>query len=94
MTTENATVQLTPAMLAAAFWDLSSDEQVEFFRALGDVIKADMDGGNPYAYAHGELQWFYVGEEIHKGVNKQARDVLMSMAAPVYLNVLRHSGGH
>lgn len=88
MTTAQATVSLTPAMLAEAFWKLGSDEQAEFFQRLADVVKADHQGGNTSAYALGELQWFYLGDELFK--NKPARDMLMTMAAPLYLNTIRY----
>ena len=93
MSTAVAQVTITPAMMAEAFWKMESSEQVKFFTLLGDVIKADHKGGNKYAYALGELQWFYVGDELLKLANKQARDVLMTMAAPLYLHTLLSAEG-
>ena len=88
MTTISATVKITPAMMAEAFWTLCSDEQVEFFNRLSQVIKEDHEKDNKSAYSLGELQWFYVGEELEKPENKEARDMLMTMAAPLYMHTL------
>ena len=90
MTYANATVQLTPAMMAEAFWQLGSDEQAKFFAELTKVIHEDHKT-NSGAYNLGELQWFYVGKELLKQENNEARSMLMTMAAPLYLNTLRVS---
>lgn len=92
MTTATAEVTLTPAMMAHAFWGMGSELQTQFFNELAEVIKANHKEGNGSAYSLGELQWFYVGDELLKPQNKQARDMLMTMAAPLYLNTLRASG--
>lgn len=92
MSNATATVQLTPAMLAEAFWGLGSDGQTEFFTELAKVIKANHEGGNTSAYSLGELQWFYVGDELEKPANKEARDMLMTMAAPLYMHTLMATG--
>lgn len=90
MTTATAEITITPAMMAKAFWGMSSTDQVEFFRELATVIKVDHEQGNSSAYSLGELQWFYLGDDMHK--SKQARDMLMTMAAPLYLHTLRMAG--
>lgn len=87
-----ATVVPNPALLAELFWSLGSDEQVEFFAHLAEVVKADHAGGNSSAYSLGELQWLYVGEELLKPEQKKARDMLMTMAAPLFLHTLRAAG--
>lgn len=89
MTTATATVSLTPEILAQAFWSMESTLQAAFFDELAAVIKRDLEDGNKCAYSLGELQWFYVGDELLKPENKQARDMLMTMAAPLFLNTLR-----
>lgn len=88
MTTISATVKITPAMMAEAFWALDSVYQTEFFAQLAKTIKADQDDGNKSAYSFGELQWFYLGEELEKPDNKNAREMLMTMAAPLYMHTL------
>ena len=88
MITATTTVELTPAMMAQAFWSMESTLQVEFFAELAKVIKED-NKTNTSAYSLGELQWFYVGRELLDRSNREARDMLMTMAAPLYLNTLR-----
>lgn len=73
-------VKVTPEMMAEAFWKMGSDEQARFFHALSKEI-----GGDQF---HSECQWWYLDDEL----SKDGRDVLMSIAAPQYLNVLRVSG--
>lgn len=87
-----ATVQVTPAMLAEAFWQMGSSQQTEFFDELARVIREDHKT-NTSAYSLGELQWFFVGDEMRTPKNKDARDMLMTMAAPLYLNTLRFTEG-
>jgi hypothetical protein len=87
-----ATVQLTPAMMAEAFWQMASSQQVEFFDELARVIREDHKT-NTSAYSLGELQWFFVGDELLKPKNSEARSMLMTMAAPLYLHTLRASEG-
>lgn len=90
MTEVTAQVKLTPEMLAQAFWALSSTEQVAFFDDLAAIIRRGYKDGNTSAYAMGELQWHYVGHELQKTENSQARSMLMTMAAPVYMHTLMH----
>lgn len=85
-----AQVQLTPEMLAQAFWAMSSDEQVAFFDDLAAIIRRDHKDGNTSAYAMGELQWNCVGHELQKTENAWARAMLMTMAAPVYMHTLMY----
>lgn len=91
MSTATAEIKLTPELMAQAFWGMGSDEQVRFLALLGDHIKADHESGNKGAYGLGELQWHYVGHELLKPENKQARDMLMTMAAPLYLHTLLYT---
>lgn len=91
MSTATAEVTLTPVMMAEAFWGMGSDGQVEFLKRLGDRINADLESGNGSAYSLGELQWHFVGHELLKPENKQAKDVLMTMAAPLYLHTLMYT---
>lgn len=93
MSTVTTEVKITPRMLSEAFWGMSSDEQVEFFLELSKVIKEDQDSGNNCAYSQGELQWYYTGNDLSKPQNKEARIMLMTMAAPLYLNTLMFTGG-
>ena len=87
-----ASVELTPAIMAEAFWAMGSQEHTEFFDELSRVIREDHKT-NTKAYSLGELQWFFVGDELRKDQNKQARDMLMTMAAPLYLHTLAYVEG-
>lgn len=93
MTTATAEITITPRMAAEAFWSMGSDEQIEFFLELSRVIKEYHDNGNNCAYSQGELQWYYTGSDLSKPQNKEARSMLMTMAAPLYLNTLMFTGG-
>ena len=90
MSEVTAQIKLTPELLAKAFWAMSSTEQVAFFDDLAGVIRCDQKDGNTSAYNLGDLQWHYVGHELQKPENKQARSMLMTMAAPVYLHTLMY----
>lgn len=92
MTTALTEVTITPRMAAEVFWSMGSDEQIEFFLELSRVIKEDQDSGNNGAYSQGELQWYYTGSDLSKEENKEARSMLMNMAAPLYLNTLAFTG--
>ena len=91
--TATASVNLTPEMMAQAFWSMESSLQVAFFDELAAIIQHDHINGNKGAYSLGELQWFFVGDELHKNQNKRARDMLMTMAAPLYLHTLAYVEG-
>lgn len=84
--TETVEITLTPKAMAAAFWGMDSLQQAEFFAELASVIKKDYETNN-LAYSLGELQWFHLEHDLEG----DARNVLMSMASPLYLNVLRFS---
>lgn len=92
MITVTADITIPPDTLARAFWTMASDQQVEFFAELAKVIKADHIGGNPTLYSLGELHWFFLEDDLMRPENRVARDMLMTMAAPLYLHTLRASG--
>ena len=94
MTLATATVRITPAMMAEAFWDMDANLQAEFFDELARVIREDHKT-NRLAYSYGELQWHHLGYELLDRTtrNAQARNMLMAMAAPLYLNTLRVAEG-
>lgn len=90
MTTTTIETTLTAEQLAEAFAELSSDEQAKFFAY---VQRACVKRGY-----WAEQQWHYMcghidGEEwltnVGADIRKDARDSLMSMAAPLYLHTLR-----
>jgi len=89
--TASATVELTPTMLAQAFWGMGSDQQAEFFRELSRIVVAEY-AANPKSWARGlgEMQWLYMGEALEK--DDTAREMLMAMAAPLYMHTLTATG--
>jgi hypothetical protein len=91
MSTATTSVTLTPAMMAEAFWSMGDTEQVEFFAELAKVIKKDHET-NTQAYGLGELQWCYLTEVLEKKENKEAKDMLMTMASFLYWHTLNYKG--
>jgi len=77
-----ATLTITPQMMAKAFWEMSSLKQVEFFESLHDVINSDTSKRS-VIYGNGEAQWCYMGEDLRK--NTKAHDMATSMMAFVFL---------
>ena len=91
MTEATVNVEITPAMMAEAFWGMEDESQAEFFGKLNELIQHEYaTQPKSYAWSLGEMQWFYLGDRLAN--NKPAREMLMAMAAPLYLNVLRVSG--
>lgn len=93
-------VEITPAMMAQAFWDMCSDEQAEFFTELSRVIREDHTGGNTSAYSRGELQWFHLSDRMTVAPHDrwiggshltEAGHMLQAMAAPLFLHTLREA---
>jgi hypothetical protein len=75
MATATGSVEITPRLMAKAFWDLHAGEQAEFFAELNDVI-------GDSAYGHGEAQWCAMSIEIEK--NRKAKEQACSMFAWVF----------
>lgn len=82
------TLTITPEMLAQSFWAMNSIEQAEFFAELNKIIRhTHATDPKSQAWSLGEMQWFYLRDELDK--NQPAREMLMTLAAPLYLNTLR-----
>ena len=81
------TLTVTPQMLAQAFWDMGSDEQAQFFGALNQIISQEYaTKPGSVAWSLGEMQWLYLGDALDK--DKPAREMLMAMAAPMFMHTL------
>lgn len=89
MTTAYVTVEITPKMMAQSFWGMSSNEQIQFFSELAKVIKKDHKT-NRSAYNLGELQWCFMSDDLKKKENKEAKDMLMTMASFLYWHTLNY----
>lgn len=87
MTTATAHVEITPAMMAEAFWSMGSHSQAEFLDELARVIREDHKT-NSSAYHYGELQWAFLADDLRQEKNAHAREMLMTMAAPLYWHTL------
>lgn len=73
-------IEITPLMLAKAFWGLSSEDQAKFYEELGKEIDGDT--------YHAQVQWFYLEEELRK--SQLAKDTFMDMAAPMFWQTLKY----
>ena len=88
MSEVTAKVHLTPAMMAEAFWAMGNGEQAKFFEELNLLIQHEFaTKPKSYAWSLGEMQWLYLGDSLAE--NRPAREMLMAMAAPLYLHTLR-----
>ena len=75
MATAIGLVEITPRLMAEAFWAMNSVEQAQFFEQLNYVI-------GDTAYGHGEMQWCYLSGALDK--NKAAKEQACSMLAWVF----------
>lgn len=81
--TENV-IDITPDLMAQAFWEFSSDEQADFFHELALAIEKEREiNGNKNSYSYGEMQWCYMTGAIKKRSDK-ARAVFLSFSAFAY----------
>ncbi len=73
-------IEITPKMLANAFWSMYSTDQALFFEELGKEI-----GEDTY---HAQVQWFNLEKRLRK--NKLAKDTFMDMAAPMFWQTMKY----
>lgn len=73
-------IEITPKILANAFWGMCNTDQASFFEELGKEI-----GEDTY---HAQMQWFYLEEELRK--SKLAKDTFMDMAAPMFWQTIKY----
>jgi len=71
-------IEITPKILAEAFWNLGSDGQAKFFEELYDCVEASNDR-HGRLYGHGEIQWCYMMSDIRKNV--KANKMYMALSA-------------
>lgn len=76
-------VNPTPKQLAEAFWNMYNDEQAEFFAELFKTA------GMRESYYNFELQAFYIHYRIRDTKNEEAKEALMSLAAPFFYYTLK-----
>ena len=85
MTTITTDIEITPSMMAKEFWAMGSDEQIEFFSELAKETKKTKG-----AYSLGKLQWCFMSEDMQKPENKEAKEMLMTMASFLYWHTLNY----
>lgn len=66
--------ELTPGILAQAFWAMDSTQQAGFFAALADEVSKTES-----AYGYGEMQWCYMADAIRK--SREASRMYMALSA-------------
>jgi hypothetical protein len=74
---EGFQVQVTPDILAKAFWSMDTVQQADFFEALAKEIQTK----SPHAYSFGELQWCYLKDELREPGRELANNMHMSLSA-------------
>lgn len=74
---EGATVEITPELLAIAFWKMDTCQQADFFEALAKHITKD----TPSAYGFGEMQWCYLQQELRRPGRELANNMHMALSA-------------
>ena len=84
-TTVNTTqvIELTPEIMAKAFWSMEDSQQAQFFDELAKVIEAD-HVENASAYGFGELQWCYLKDALRKPGMERANKMHMALSAFAY----------
>lgn len=73
-------VELTPAVLARAFWAMDAVQQADFLEELAKVISSEV---SPHAvtYSLGELQWCYLKDELRQPGRELANQMHMALSA-------------
>ena len=72
--TDSIEVEVTPELVAKAFWEMGTVEQARFFSALAKETK-NTDG----AYGYGEMQWCMLQDDLKK--DKEAMRQYMALSA-------------
>ena len=74
---EGAIVQITPEVMAKAFWTMDTEQQADFFEALASHIQIE----SPQAYGFGEMQWCFLKDELRKPGRELANQMHMALSA-------------
>ena len=77
---EGFEVQITPEILAKAFWSMDCEQHADFLDSLGAEIEADHIT-NKNSYSYGELQWCYLKDELRRPGRDRANNVHMAFSA-------------
>lgn len=74
----DAEIPADPKGLALLFWNMSDQQQADFFHELGLLAKANEEE-NPGGYGMCEMQWCYMANAIKKR-SPIARDMYMALS--------------
>jgi len=75
---DQTSVDITPEVLAKAFWSMSDEEQAEFFHALGEEVQVSQKEGHFTL-----MQWVYMSEAIKKR-GRLAEETFMDVSAHAF----------
>ena len=82
-----AEVDLTPAQMAALFWEMDSDKQADFFITLGLLTNDKYERASYKA----DMQWLYIRNALRNHPNgKIGQQCIRDIAAWHYLYLLGH----
>jgi len=76
MTEVVADIEITPKLMAQAFWDMASGQQAEFFAELAKLTKDNL--------FQAQTQWLWMAESIKESGNKDAVECFLSFTAFAY----------
>lgn len=78
-------IELTPEIMAKAFWGMDACEQAKFFDHLGKLIEDGCkEKGYSHAYGFGEVQWCFLKDELRKPGMERANKMHMALSAFAY----------
>lgn len=77
---EGLPVQITPKLLAKAFWAMDTEQQADFLESLANHIQEK----SPHAYGFGEMQWCLLQDELRKPGREQANMMHLALSAFAY----------
>lgn len=87
------TTEINYEIMAKAFWNMGSVEQAMFFECLRKEIAESQSREKTHLYMMGEMQWYYVADELRKdGKITPAGEMLMAMAAPLFAHLTEWLG--
>ncbi len=75
---KQTTVNVSPAILAKAFWSMSDNQQADFFHALGKEVQKSSDAGS-----FTQMQWYYMADAI-KQRSELAKETFLDLSAHAY----------
>lgn len=78
--TSEAVVEITPRLMAEAFYHMDDYQQAQFFEELHSVATEDYENGNTRMYSLGEAQWCYMAGAM----SDKAKEMYMALSSFAY----------